>query len=140
MATVVDTHITVYLRSVTCCKSDCGIVFGLNSEHQEELRRSHKQFHCPNGHPQAYLHKTREEQLAGELERMKNSRDYWENTSNENYRSTVALRGVITRTRNRIANGVCPCCKRSFQNLRQHIGTKHPNYKNALKEHPNAGR
>jgi hypothetical protein len=28
----------------------------------------------------------------------------------------------------RIGNGVCPCCNRSFTNLRRHMTTKHPEY------------
>ena len=28
----------------------------------------------------------------------------------------------------RTGNGVCPCCKRSFTNLRRHMNTKHPNF------------
>ena len=33
-----------------------------------------------------------------------------------------------TRIKNRIANGVCPCCNRSFQNLHQHMKKQHPDY------------
>ena len=27
-----------------------------------------------------------------------------------------------------MANGVCPCCNRSFENLRNHMHTQHPDY------------
>jgi hypothetical protein len=32
------------------------------------------------------------------------------------------------RLKKRVKNGVCPCCTRSFQNLKQHIATKHPDF------------
>ena len=40
-----------------------------------------------------------------------------------------AEKGAKTKLKNRIANGVCPCCTRSFQNLQRHIETKHPEFK-----------
>jgi len=33
-----------------------------------------------------------------------------------------------TRLKTRIACGVCPCCKRTFQNLYRHMRNKHPKY------------
>jgi hypothetical protein len=36
--------------------------------------------------------------------------------------------GENTKLRKRIKNGVCPCCTRSFTNLRRHLQTKHPEY------------
>jgi hypothetical protein len=44
----------------------------------------------------------------------------------------VAQRGQTTKARNqleRVGNGVCPCCTRSFTNLRRHMATKHPGFK-----------
>lgn len=37
-------------------------------------------------------------------------------------------RGVVTKTKNRIGKGVCPCCNRTFVELARHIATKHPDY------------
>ena len=39
-----------------------------------------------------------------------------------------ALKGHLTKTKKRISHGVCPCCNRSFENLRRHMTTKHPAY------------
>src|SRR5262245_9322902 len=36
-------------------------------------------------------------------------------------RSHAATRGHLTRTRKRTAHGVCPCCKRTFQQLARHM-------------------
>lgn len=32
------------------------------------------------------------------------------------------------RLKKRVQNGVCPCCTRSFTNLRRHMATKHPEH------------
>lgn len=39
-----------------------------------------------------------------------------------------AEKGAKTRLKKRIANGVCACCGRSFENLRRHMATKHPDF------------
>lgn len=48
-------------------------------------------------------------------------------------RSANAHKGKVTEIKNRIHNGVCPCCKRSFQNLRRHMSTKHPDFQELSK-------
>lgn len=40
----------------------------------------------------------------------------------------ASLRGVVTRIKRRIGSGICPCCKRSFKQLSQHMAHKHPDY------------
>lgn len=44
-------------------------------------------------------------------------------------RSLTAQRGATKRLSNRVKNGVCPCCTRSFHNLREHMKTQHPDFK-----------
>ncbi len=39
-----------------------------------------------------------------------------------------AQKAAKTKLKNRIKHGVCPCCKRTFQNIAKHIATKHPGY------------
>ena len=42
--------------------------------------------------------------------------------------SARAHKGAATRARKRAAAAVCPCCKRSFVQLRRHMAAKHPDY------------
>lgn len=42
--------------------------------------------------------------------------------------SARAHKGAATRARKRAASAVCPCCHRSFKQLRRHMATKHPDY------------
>jgi hypothetical protein len=120
-----------------CCA--CGMVFALPHTIQLRLKKSHDTFYCPAGHGQHYIGETDEERLAKEVERYKR---LWKDE--ERYASTVvaernaaqrslkATKAAHTRTKNRIANGVCPCCHRSFANMQRHMQTKHPQY--ALEE------
>ena len=43
-------------------------------------------------------------------------------------RRASAARGQVTKLKNRAAAGVCPCCNRQFQNLKNHMATKHPEF------------
>lgn len=40
----------------------------------------------------------------------------------------AVTKGKLTKTRNRIAKGVCPCCNRSFVNLGKHMAGQHPDF------------
>lgn len=39
-----------------------------------------------------------------------------------------ATKGVVTKIKKRVHNGVCPCCSRHFENLQRHMQTKHPDF------------
>jgi len=46
-------------------------------------------------------------------------------------RRAVALKGVVTRTKRRIAAGKCPCCHCQFGDLHRHMASAHPGYADA---------
>ena len=43
-------------------------------------------------------------------------------------RQLSATRGVVTRIKNRVSKGMCPCCRRSFSNLARHMAGEHPTF------------
>lgn len=43
-------------------------------------------------------------------------------------RRLSAAKGQATKLRKRAANGVCPCCNRTFVQLARHMATQHPDY------------
>lgn len=121
---------TLQLVAVTC--TACGCTFGLEAHHHAKLREKGDTFYCPNGHPRAYresdLQKL-EKQLARERaqhDQTKSSRDFWRQRQEAEKRRAAAARGQVTKIKNRVGNGVCPCCNRTFQNLQRHMATKHP--------------
>ena len=117
MATLTFSTILV---SQTCIS--CGVQFAMPEELDNRLRQTHKSFFCPNGHIQNYVGKTEAEKLREELKRKEAE---IAGIVDEKY---AALHQVQTLEKKlkRVHNGTCPCCKRSFQNLKKHMASKHP--------------
>lgn len=111
----------------TCC--NCGIAFGMPEKFQKEKLQKGGSFYCPNGHGQHYCEsdvKKLEKQLLNEQSRHDQTKAKLRDTKG----SLVAEKGHRTRLKNRIKNGVCPCCNRYFQNLHKHMKGQHPEYQN----------
>ncbi len=76
--------------------------------------------------------------LKREIERERKRKEWAEqearNERDRRHRTELQLRsqkGATTRVKNRVANGVCPCCTRSFSDLKRHMASKHPGYANS---------
>ena len=120
-----------------CCT--CGMAFGLPSDYQQHRRDDHKGFYCPSGHEQSYYAKSELEKArdALALERHRAEQAQARADTNKRWaeaaeRKASAQSGVTTRIKNRIKHGVCPCCKRTFQDLARHMSGKHPAYANEV--------
>lgn len=119
----------------TC--GECGITFAVPKEFDEEKQKegsSGKGWYCPNGHARIYC-ETKESILKRELAREKQRTDQLAAEAKDLRkrkaaveRSLTATRGVVTRIKNRVKNGVCPCCNRYFANLHRHMTTQHPGF------------
>lgn len=132
---------TVNLYVEECCA--CGMVFAMPSDWQQVRRRQRDTFHCPAGHAQHYTGKTPEQQqreraeqaeAAAAAERRRATQA--EEAARYQRRRVAALRGHLTRMRNRIAAGVCPvpgCQRTGLTQTLRHIRTKHPDW---LHDHP----
>jgi hypothetical protein len=110
----------------TCC--NCGVIFGLGAEYKQQRQFDHLNFYCPNGHPQQYVGKTEAEKLREQLAWEIKRGNQWRDTAAANERACRAQKAAKTRLKNRIANGVCPCCQRSFVNVQRHIAGQHPTF------------
>jgi predicted nucleic acid-binding Zn-ribbon protein len=126
------TTVVLTLVAETCC--NCGTVFGINEAQLRQLRQSGAWFCCPNGHQQHYT-ETEADRLRKQLAATEKSRDsaraYARSVQDQNdaeRRAHAATKGQLTKTRKRVANGVCPCCNRSFADLGRHMAGKHPDY------------
>lgn len=105
----------------------CGIRHAIPSELDQALRRDKKQaVHCPVGHE--YVHAGLS--AAQELQQQRAAADAREVALRDQLqaerRQHAATKGKLTRMRKRIAAGVCPCCTRSFRQVRQHMERMHP--------------
>ena len=116
----------------------CGHVTFLSAEHRTERLRDHKRFYCATCGKNNYYTGTSDlEALEGRLNNALDQRDTARanlQTQREKTRSKArqlsAQKGVTTKIKNRIGNGVCPCCNRTFKNLARHMQGQHPDYKN----------
>lgn len=115
------------LEKIECAA--CGILFGISSDFKERRRSDHSGFYCPAGHSNVYKQENEEERLRKIIQIERAAADQIKATLSDTRKSLNAQKAQTTRIKNRIANGVCPCCNRSFKNILSHMNTKHPEYK-----------
>jgi len=115
----------------------CGGTYAIASAFVEEKRLRGGFWACPyskrglgyppDGTELARLKRTLEYQEAT-AEKRATQLAYEKRLHDATRRTLSATRGVVTRIKNRIGHGVCPCCKRHFGNLQKHMDSKHPGY------------
>ena len=119
-----------YTETLTVVTCTCGINFAipdaLHTQMLEHRGPNGKSCYCPLGHSWHFIGKT-EAQLERERReqterRLKATRDLL--AAEE--RSHSATKGQLTKTKKRVANGVCPHCNRTFTNVQRHMRSKHP--------------
>jgi len=122
--------LNVKVESCTC--ANCGIVFAFPEHNMDKFRENHNTFYCPNGHGNVFKGRTEAERLRDELKRKEQELAHTverklqaENALATSNRSNVRMRNKL----NRVKNGVCPCCNRSFKDLHDHMKTQHPDFK-----------
>jgi hypothetical protein len=127
---------TLTLVEEICCS--CFTHFAMDAALNRKLRESGGTFYCPSGHGQHYT-ETEVQKLKKKNQSLQNSLTWTEQACADQYQETqqikkdrAVIKGQLTRTRKRIANGVCPCCYRTFQQLSRHIENKHPDFKRAV--------
>jgi hypothetical protein len=114
---------------------ECGIEFHVPAHFYKERQETGRGWFCPNGHSRVFREKESDklrrerdrlaQQIAEKNDEIKRQREMREAAE----RKASAARGQVTKMRNRVGNGVCPCCTRSFTNLQRHMETQHPEFK-----------
>jgi DNA-binding XRE family transcriptional regulator len=102
-----------------CC--NCGMAFAMTSDFKLRRRNDHQSFYCPAGHGQHYTGKSEEQKLREQLEAESGRAALLEQERAEAEKK-------YRRIRDRVKNGVCPCCNRTFQGLLNHMRTEHPEF------------
>lgn len=114
-----------WLETWSC--GECGIRMAVASSALEGRRKSGADFYCFNGHCRVFR-KTTEDKLREDLERERQVRE----SAVARALTAESHLGQVTKAhqkmRTRVMNGVCPCCNRSFGNLREHMKTEHPDF------------
>ena len=120
----IDFSDTVKLTTTSCCA--CGTRFAMQAEMLEQRKLTGENFYCPNGHSLAFKSRLKalEAKLVEKERALTEAR--CETVAERNRRETAEA--DLLKHRRRTKNGVCPCCRRNFQNLQRHMKTKHPKY------------
>lgn len=121
------------LELVTCVR--CGIAFAVPADMLSRRREDHGSFSCPNGHSLSFPQQSDAEKAQADAEKYKR---LWKEEQryvatiieerNAAQRSLKATKGALTKTKQRISNGVCPVCHRTFAPLSEHMHMEHPLY------------
>ena len=131
-----STETLTYAGTLVVTKCWCGIRQAIPSELMEMAENNATVVYCPVGHQWTYR-ETESDRLKKQLAEEKRRRE-WAESSRTALRdqlhaaekSRAALKGHLTRARNKIANGVCPVgnCRRHFENVQAHIASEHPQW------------
>lgn len=127
---------TVTLKEMVC--GGCSIHYAMDQALYSRCLTYGDTFYCPNGHPRVFID-PEVSKLKKENQSLKNRALWAEQDSHRHYEELAAvkkekavIKGQLTKTRKRIANGVCPCCRRTFQNVSSHMTSKHPDFKEVV--------
>lgn len=127
--TVVET-----LTKISC--GECGGVYAIGERYRQQCHTEGTCWTCPyckiswgyaNNSENARL-KDENERLQRHLGYANEAVEYHRKESDHFRASRNAVKGVLTKVKRRVANGVCPCCKRTFANLHEHMKQQHPTF------------
>lgn len=121
------------LDVMTC--PTCGVTYGLEQPYRQARLRDGACWRCPNGHSLSY-HETELDKantaLANAKRLEKDARELARRAQQEAEHfkaSRNAYKGRVTKIKNQLIAGLCPCCDRKFPRLEEHMREKHPDFK-----------
>lgn len=122
---------TVQLKMTTCW---CGTPFMLPGTLLDSAVNGGHTIHCPHGHT-LHWKDTEADKLRRERDRLKQDaarledekRQAWATASAQSERAQKA-EAANKRLKKRTAAGSCPCCKRTFSNMAEHMKHQHPGF------------
>lgn len=131
MATITEVDNAKFtVRMVIHDCGECGVQFGMPEEYYNRRLNDRQTWYCPNGHPRTFTGPTKAERETSELRKqLEWARDDLarnrERLAQES-KAHSATKGQLTKTKKRLAAGVCPYCHRNFVALGKHIRGQHP--------------
>lgn len=115
--------------------AQCAMSFGVPARFESDRRSDHAIFYCPAGHSLTFNGPSKEEILQRKLaerealiERRNKELEVERRKTEQARNSARSYKGKATELKNRVRNGVCPCCRRHFTNLHRHMQGQHPNF------------
>lgn len=108
----------------------CGIPFFVPTKWKNNKVEQKGSFSCPNGCGRQFCGETKEEKLKREMLQLKQLHEDHNQKLIDKWLDEKKKANDLQKQLKRVHKGVCPCCNRSFQNLKKHIETKHPELNN----------
>jgi hypothetical protein len=126
----VAVQVDVELHTVNC--GCCGGVYAINERYRQKQYQDGGSWTCPYCKVSwGYANNNENAKLKQELAAEKERKERALAEANQLRASLTAQKAQTTKAKKqllRTKNGVCPCCTRSFTNLRRHMATKHPDF------------
>jgi hypothetical protein len=125
------------LTEIQC--GQCGGVYALAENYRREKQQQGGFWNCPYcrcswGYGEGENARLKK-QLAQEKHnaeqtqaRLRQEAEFAANRASIAERRRAAMKGQVTRIKNRVGKGVCPCCRRHFVNLQRHMQGQHPDW------------
>ena len=122
-------NLTVTFTVVSCCYENCGRTFAMTATMNRHYKNTKNDFYCPycKGQ-QGYYGKSKVDKLKDEVKMLKDEVKFSESRVIRERNKARAQKAAKTRLKNRIKNGACPCCNRTFKQLTMHMKKQHPEY------------
>jgi Asp-tRNA(Asn)/Glu-tRNA(Gln) amidotransferase A subunit family amidase len=128
-----------YTTLETMCCPVCGVLYAVPEIMLDKARKDPEQWwYCANGHHLHFPGETEEKKLRRRLQRetelagrLAAERDQAQAEARAQKAAKTRIKNDRDRERKRIAHGVCPCCNRSFKNLKRHMESQHPDHAHA---------
>lgn len=108
----------------------CHLQHAVPDDFLKARKRDGADFYCPAGHRMSYG-EGETARLRRQLDSARARETHARDQAEAAQRSARGYKGAATRIRNRIANGVCPCCNRTFADLARHMAGQHPDFPEA---------
>lgn len=122
---------TTFTEKITLIKKtclSCSGVFAINEDWYERRCKDGGCWRCPYCGTSWFRTETDNIRLERELKEAEKKLASERARHDQTKASLSAQKAVTTRLKNRIKNGVCPCCHRHFKNLHAHMKNQHPDY------------
>lgn len=119
--------------TVMCCP-ECGVIYAIPEVLRAEAcsQGGHKiEWCCPNGHNLGYPGESARQERDAARDQAASARaraEQAEASAATQKRAATRARNERNKARKRSADGVCPCCGRTFKQVQRHMATKHPDY------------
>ena len=114
-----DTYETIH-------PSCCGAPFAVAAQTLRRWKRDKNWWFCPHCGTRLYFPGETPEQR--EMRQLRAAAERNEQAAIQAREEADRRSRQYRRIRDRVKNGVCPCCERTFQNLARHMATEHPEF------------